>query len=113
MPGLLSTLFDTAELADREMQADDDTGFDADPQGGASDNDGGEQSQSSQYDAGADGGIDLSPTVGVSHSAEASWEDPEGTTHTYSSDTDLVFTADVDAAFGAAGSLGRSSIDEG
>jgi hypothetical protein len=71
------------------------------------------ESQSSQYDAGADGGVDLSPTVGVSHSAEASWEDPEGTTHTYSSDTDLVFTADVDAAFDVAGSLGQSSIDEG
>ena len=73
----------------------------------------GQTSSSRDYEAGADGGIDLSPSVGVSHQAEASWQDPQGTTHEYESDTEVVFTADVSATLDAAGSLTPSSTDEG
>ena len=58
-------------------------------------------------------GAAVPPTIGVSHHAEASWQDPDGTTHDYSSDTDVVLIADAPVAFGAAGSLTRSGADEG
>lgn len=73
----------------------------------------GQSESTQQYDAGAHGGVDLSPTIAVSHEAGASWEDPNGTTHEYSSDTDIVFTAEASAALGVAGSLTQSSADEG
>ena len=88
MPGLLTNLFDD---------------------GGSS-----ETSESTQsYDAGAHGGIDLSPTVSISHHAEASWQDADGTTHTYTSDTDLTLTVDVQATLDATGSLTQASEAEG
>ncbi len=116
MPGLLSNLFESDLSAlDQPLSGDQASSS----EGSSSDNGSGEeesgsssQSQSSQYDAEAGGGLDLSHSVGVSHSAEASWEGPDGTTHSYSNDTDVVFTADASAALGAAGSLGQSSFDE-
>lgn len=74
----------------------------------------GEQDQSAQaHDAGAHGGLDLSPTVGVSHHAEANWQDADGTDHSYESDTDVVFTADASMAFAVLGSVDQASSDEG
>ena len=74
----------------------------------------GEQNRSAQdYDAGVHGGLDLSPTVGVSHHAEANWQDADGTDHSYESDTDVVFTADASAAFAVLGSVDQTSSDAG
>jgi hypothetical protein len=72
-----------------------------------------QQSESVQtYDAAANSGIDLSPTVGVSLDHEASWQDADGTTHTYASDTDIILAVDVSATLTATGSLVGSSVEE-
>ena len=89
MPGLLSSVFDGDEGMSHQNESTQD------------------------YDAGAHGGIDLSPSIAVSHHAEASWQDADGTTHSYESDTDVVFTADASVAFSATGGLTGSIADEG
>jgi len=65
----------------------------------------GEDAQSSQeaqsYDASGDAGLDLSPTVSVGHEASGSYENPDGSTTEWSSETDITVTADVSATLGA------------
>lgn len=78
MPGLLSNMFG------------DDEGQDA------------QSSQEAQsYDASGDAGLDLSPTVNLGHEASGSYENLDGSTTEWSSDTDINATVDVSAALGA------------
>ncbi len=121
MPGLLSTIFEDGAVmpgeemapAENRTQTEEEESGSYDAGTGQDEGGSSSESQSSQYDAQAGGGVDLSPSIGVSHSADASWEDSEGTTHSWSNDTDIVMTADVDAALGGAGSLGQSGMDAG
>ncbi|MDV3457669.1 hypothetical protein RZN05_11790 [Sphingomonas sp. HF-S4] len=65
----------------------------------------GQDAQSSQeaqsYDASGDAGLDLSPTVNLGHEASGSYENLDGSTTEWSSDTDITATVDVSAALGA------------
>ena len=89
MPGLLTSLFDNGN----DDQPDQIGSFQS-------------------YDADDHGGADLSTSIPVSQHAEMSWDDSDGTEHTYTTDTDVVFTADADATLGVTGSLGEISANE-
>lgn len=89
MPGLLSNVFG------------DDNGGD------------GETSQTTQeYDASGDAGIELSPTVSISHDASGSYQNPDGSMSEWSSHSDITVTADVDAALSLVGIIGDADAAE-
>jgi hypothetical protein len=88
MPGLLSNVF--ADEAD----------------------DGGAPQSSEAYDASGEVGIDLSPTVSLEHEAGGSYQNLDGSTTEWSSESDLSVTVDVDATLGAAGSYNSAENTE-
>lgn len=88
MPGLLSNVFgDDAGGEDQASQTTQD------------------------YEASGDSGIDLSPTVSLHHEAGGSYENPDGSTGEWTSETDITLTVDVDAALGVAGGFDQASAD--
>jgi hypothetical protein len=71
-------------------------------------------SQTTQdYDASGDAGLELSPTVSISQDAGGSYQGLDGSTHEWSSHTDITLSVDVDAALGAAGGLSQADGSEG
>ncbi len=85
MPGLLSNVF------------------------GGDEGQGVQSSQSEQsYDASGDAAVDPSPTIGVGHEASGSYQNLDGSTTEWSSDTDVSVTVDVSAALGATGGFDQT-----
>jgi hypothetical protein len=90
MPGLLSNVFNDHEGQD------------------------GRSSENAQsYDASGDAGLDLSPTVGVGHEASGSYDNLDGSTTEWSSDTDVTVTVDLSAALGATCGFDQTESSEG
>jgi len=85
MPGLLSNVFGDSSSGDQMSQ------------------------ESQKYEASGDAGIDLSPTVSVGHEASGSYQNADGSTTEWSSDTDVALTVDVDAALGVAGDFEQAN----
>ncbi len=88
MPGLLSNVFGEDSSEDQTSQ------------------------QTQEYDASGDAGIDLSPSVSVGHEASGSYQNLDGSTSEWSSDTDVTLTVDVDAALGVAGGFDQTNSAE-
>ena len=67
-------------------------------------------SQSAQsYDASSDAGIDLSPSVSLEHEASGSYQNLDGSTSEWTSDSNVTLTVDVGATLGAAESYEQSA----
>lgn len=82
MPGLLSNVFGGDENGENQTSQD-----------------------TQSYDAAGDAGIELSPTVSVSHDASGSYQNPDGSTGEWSSHEDITLTVDADAALGVVGGI--------
>jgi hypothetical protein len=75
-------------------------------------NDDGASQQSQTTSAGTDGAIDLSPEVTVGHEIGGSYQNLDGSTTTWSSDSEVTVTVDLQATY-AAGTEWTSSDFEG
>lgn len=89
MPGLLSSIFDAGSGSDDEAFTQPDRGQAPDT------GDEGGESQASNHHAGADGDLDLAPSITIGNTMSGSYETPDGTTHGWERTDEVTLTTDT------------------